>query len=497
MRESSTVEGSAVIGPCRSQPLDDGARDTRDERYRARGACRGVFTGTGDRGLSTCGFLLPTADVEVTSKGGRRTCSGGLASCKWSGCPVCRIPIAMARAALVAGAAAIWIGEGNSCLGVTLTMPHQHDEPLDGLATQVADRWRSLLESSPYRRIRERLGIGYYMRSVEVTVSRATGWHPHIHAILFTAGHPSDEDLTALEAVLDRHFQRSALKRRGKTANPPAPPGIAVQVERILNSEAAARYLNKTSVGDHDELHGEPTLPTHQIAFAIARLQSKPKCDRDDDTEEQLEWLADRLREYRSVYKHRRLWGTSQGFRSRFPIMGTTETTPEQAAAQAVALGTSDPTWSGELLEHINDLAGYTVEPARIHADPVPGGATHTELEPPAAPSTIIVDATATVLVSPKVAWAYRAEVIRTSEQPWESALCRLIEDHGPLYAAWRLQRLIGPAGRIWVDIRGTRIRVGEATDRWSSPDPHHWAEVSTSRTASRPGPGARGVHWT
>jgi len=69
---------------------------------------------------------------------------------------------------------------------VTLTVPHGERDQLRATFDMVADGWRvGILGGRRFRDDRKAWGIEAWCRTIEVTLGR-NGWHPHIHALLFT-----------------------------------------------------------------------------------------------------------------------------------------------------------------------------------------------------------------------------------------------------------------------------------------------------------------------
>lgn len=70
---------------------------------------------------------------------------------------------------------------------VTLTIPHRMADDLDVTFGLVLDGWRKgMLGGRWGRDWRRTFGVSHWVRTVEVTHG-AHGWHPHVHALLFTA----------------------------------------------------------------------------------------------------------------------------------------------------------------------------------------------------------------------------------------------------------------------------------------------------------------------
>lgn len=141
--------------------------------------------------LAGCGrWLNGTANGEVII---RKTGDGvshysGLQSCGsvWS-CPACAAKIRQERADELEAGIAAWIAQGGGVEFVTLTVPHRMGDELRPTFSLVLDGWRKgLLGGRWGQEWRRAMGVSHWVRTVEVTHG-AHGWHPHIHALLFTA----------------------------------------------------------------------------------------------------------------------------------------------------------------------------------------------------------------------------------------------------------------------------------------------------------------------
>jgi hypothetical protein len=98
----------------------------------------------------------------------------------------------------------------------TLTLPHNEGDALKPLRVHVAKAWTAIKTGAPWRRWKDRLGLVGDVRALEVTHG-ANGWHPHLHAALYTAG-PLDEG--TLEAFEEWFWRRwcDVLQRRTRAA---------------------------------------------------------------------------------------------------------------------------------------------------------------------------------------------------------------------------------------------------------------------------------------
>jgi hypothetical protein len=74
---------------------------------------------------------------------------------------------------------------------LTLTIKHHRNQNLKPLRQAVAKAWSRM--ASGGSSIRKTWGIKHYIRALETTHGFENGWHPHLHALLFTDA-PLSED---------------------------------------------------------------------------------------------------------------------------------------------------------------------------------------------------------------------------------------------------------------------------------------------------------------
>jgi hypothetical protein len=131
-----------------------------------------------------CGFVPdqpPRVDFYAR---GSSIAMRGLAYCGsvWA-CPVCAWYIQLKREKLVTELFNKTIAAGYGLVHVVLTFHHtKYSTCADMLALQRG-AWLSMTRSRRYRDWKKHNSIKWYMRSLELTYSGATGWHPHYHMV--------------------------------------------------------------------------------------------------------------------------------------------------------------------------------------------------------------------------------------------------------------------------------------------------------------------------
>ena len=185
--------------------------------------------------LEKCGNT-PVGDVAVVqhTRSGRTTFTG-LATCGsvWI-CPVCVDKIQTKRRAEMDRILRGHVATGGGLLFLTLTLPHYVNDNLSDLLNILMDGCRKLRGD---RRVKALEAI----RAVEVTYT-GNGWHPHVHAILFTDGHLSDAAIADLHGVIFGVWQRHVHRRTGRTVLPELCPLIRADTADV------GRYIAKLCV---------------------------------------------------------------------------------------------------------------------------------------------------------------------------------------------------------------------------------------------------------
>lgn len=139
----------------------------------------------GSRGAEVC--MTPSAgSVTVRWDGNGRTTASGVRRCAspWA-CPVCAPVVRERRAAEVEEAVSAWRAKGGEVWLVTVTVPHEPSESLAAVMDRCNGWWRSIWSGSGGKALRRDLGMVGMVRAWDITVGPRSGWHPHIHALVF------------------------------------------------------------------------------------------------------------------------------------------------------------------------------------------------------------------------------------------------------------------------------------------------------------------------
>jgi hypothetical protein len=200
---------------------------TSKARRRARlDARRVLWRESRMRRLRGCGRTLRDKDAGVrvrrtVTEGGTVAGFAGVTTCgSVHACPVCSARIAVERSAEVGAAAATHLARGGGVLHLTLTMRHHRGQGLSDLWDGLSKGWDRMRRAAAWADASERWGLVLdhdvrpepgvdargrlrsvrwarpslgYVRVVEVTHGDS-GWHVHVHALLFTvAPVPADD----------------------------------------------------------------------------------------------------------------------------------------------------------------------------------------------------------------------------------------------------------------------------------------------------------------
>lgn len=231
--------GSSVVPSAASgQPA---RRERRRARYRLR---RSLWLLTSLKSVRGCGRSLVRGESAVSvNRSGDGSGYGGLARCSSvSSCPVCSARIRQGRADQIDAAGLEWLNRGGQLAFLTLTMPHDRPDPLEGTLSALKQGWRDVQQNKAFRAAKVGRLFGQ-VRAIEVTRGES-GWHPHMHILLFLEATVGSDGLDALTGAVTSAWNASIL--RSGFRSPSAAHGVNVQlVESRDQGKQLARYLTK------------------------------------------------------------------------------------------------------------------------------------------------------------------------------------------------------------------------------------------------------------
>lgn len=200
---------------------------------------------------------------------------GGLMVCGsvWS-CPVCASKVTERRRAELATAVKSWQG---SVFMATFTLQHNREDKLTDLRDYLKSAYRAMKSGKWWVLFEKRFGLVGSISGTEVTVSKASGWHPHQHVLFFSTLKPEELDRKALETALLGRY-KAILAKRGRYVS----ATYGVHVDRALDAQkdtdqALKNYASKW--GLEDELAKSPVKSArsengikHYSAFQLLEL---------------------------------------------------------------------------------------------------------------------------------------------------------------------------------------------------------------------------------
>jgi len=144
---------------------------------------------------------------------------GGLETCGnvWT-CPTCSSKICATRRDEIKGAEETWLNqnrEKNTVYMLTMTMRHTKNDSLADLMAAQTEALSSFFANGSVKRLFASIGCVGRIASFEITYGESTGWHPHLHVLLFCE---KQADLTGFEIQL-RTYWTNALSRQSLFGN--------------------------------------------------------------------------------------------------------------------------------------------------------------------------------------------------------------------------------------------------------------------------------------
>ena len=248
----------------------------------------------------------------------------GLQTCGsvWA-CPICSFKIRMKRAAELAVAIATHQARGGTVLLLTLTTQHSFGESLDEVWSAVQESWAYMTGHYRYRKLRDRLGIGF-VRAVEV-MHGYNGWHPHLHVLLFvdTPVDPFDnrDDYVEIARTFHDLWVKRMAERHCRDVR--SSYGVDLQVVKGDGAEGVGMYCTKAGfeVALADGKEGRTSTSRHPFAIAYDAVETGDMAD------------INLFREWVKGSHGRRMWSWSKGLRDKLGLGD--DKTDEELASEA------------------------------------------------------------------------------------------------------------------------------------------------------------------
>ena len=229
-------------------------RAARADRYRLRRTAGRLLGGR----VADCGCKRAHADVQIwrSDEDGGRAEFRGLVTCGsiWA-CPVCAGKIAAGRAeevaalmqaherAVYADATRPEEGPPPPCAFMaTFTVRHSRWQSAAALKFAVAAAWKCVQQGRGWKALKARYSVVGTIRALEVTHG-GSGWHPHLHVLVFSARPLDDATQHALADALFDRWRASVAKEGAECLRQ------AFDFRAARGASGAAAYVAKWGAG--------------------------------------------------------------------------------------------------------------------------------------------------------------------------------------------------------------------------------------------------------
>lgn len=243
---------------------------------------------------------------------------GGVMACGSRTCPVCAPTLYAQNRDAIRQAVHAWReGEGGSVLFGTFTVRHRLGQRFDVLKQGVSDAWHAVTAGRGWLNDRRNHGVEHWVRVFEEKWSPKTGWHLHVHYLMFVS---PGFTAASVQPLLTSMFQRW---NRGAQASGLDASILGQDLHLVDGDEAAANVLadyfakqaGKTAEMSTDALALELTMRDGKFSGASltpGELLTMAVCDHEDSRRL---WA-----EYEAGMRGRRVIAWSRGLRDRVGI---------------------------------------------------------------------------------------------------------------------------------------------------------------------------------
>jgi hypothetical protein len=212
--------------------------------------------------LGDCGSRPVGDRVQVKTTAAGRAYMAGLASCGLvHQCPWCGPKIRHGRTVEILECFAAVKAMGGAAHLLTLTLPHDLPDSLGKLLAALDAGWKRIPAGGTWTRLGARIGyLGYYYAEEILCSCEAggTGWHPHLHVLIFTDHWLEADEWAALTVYARQQWQAGVVSQGVRRPHDVHGVDLAPNV----TDDAVARYVTKVQEG------GEPSgwTPAHELA---------------------------------------------------------------------------------------------------------------------------------------------------------------------------------------------------------------------------------------
>jgi hypothetical protein len=275
-----------------------------------------------------CGRWALTDRLSIVRKGDQAYVEGTMRCGRVWLCPWCSAVIGQARVEDIAEAVRRHVEGGGAVYLLTRTVRHRAGLALAAVLEVLLTARSDLVRSWAWRQQAKALGILGTIKSVEITTSKARGWHPHLHELVFTERPLSNEDFGRWWLGM-RQPWANAVSRHDPSLRPEDRLiRLGVDVRRIDNEDAdtIAGYLTK------DELSGA-ALEVARPEAKVGRSESLGPFELGERAAGGDQWALARWREYEQATRGRHRLSWSRGLRARLGM--TDERSAEEIMDEA------------------------------------------------------------------------------------------------------------------------------------------------------------------
>lgn len=136
---------------------------------------------------------------------------GGVMACGSRTCPVCAPTLYAQNRDAIKQAVHAWReGEGGTVLFGTFTIRHHLGQRFDALRVGVAEAWHAVTGGRGWLSDRRSFGVEHWVRVFEEKWSAESGWHLHIHYLMFVSPGFTIESVGPLLQSMFRRWNRGA-----------------------------------------------------------------------------------------------------------------------------------------------------------------------------------------------------------------------------------------------------------------------------------------------
>lgn len=153
-------------------------------------------------------MLRAWSDVVGVKQGFDTASYSGLMACGSRLCPVCGPRLANRNKQEIQQAVSAWRAEGGRVLFGTATVRHTLGDRFELLKFGVSQGWERVTQGKGWVADRRRHGVEHWIRVFEEKWSPLSGWHLHIHYLLFVASPEDRPDALPVEDLLRSIYRR-------------------------------------------------------------------------------------------------------------------------------------------------------------------------------------------------------------------------------------------------------------------------------------------------